>query len=171
MLSEGRPQCHLSTQGSHSKCSLESWKGFYLRAPSPVVGRRHDILCFGAFGRAASCEFAKVPSQIRLLTACEKSERDEAEVGERKQQSNCARADGRRTKVVQDQRSTPCSVAALRLQTQVGMNALCQEQNIATDANLFLFFWRAAYYTQVLWTRDSKLRHRNTNPSPVQCLV
>ena len=38
---------------------------------------------------------------------------------------------------MQNQPSTP-SVAALR--TQVGMNALCQEQNIASDANLSLFF-------------------------------
>ena len=79
----------------------------------------------------------------RLVTACEKSEGEEAKVREKKQQSHFARANGSRTKVVQDQPSTSCSVASLR--TQVGMNALCQEQNIASDANLFFCFWRPAY--------------------------
>ena len=80
---------------------------------------------------------------MRLLTACEKSNGDEANGKEKKQEAHCGRARGSRTKVMQDQPSTPCSVAALR--TQVGMNALCQEQNIASDANLFFFFWRPAY--------------------------
>ena len=107
--------------------------------------------------------------QIRLLPACEKSEGEEAKVRGKKQQSYCARANGSRTKVVQDQPSTPCRAAALR--TQVGMNALCQEQNIASDANLCFFFWRPAYLTQVLWARDSEKRRRNAHHSPVQCLV
>ena len=107
-----------------------------------IVGRPHESLFLGAFRRAASCSLAERPQQIRLLTACEKSEGEEAKVREKKQQSHCARATGSRTKVMQNQPSTP-SVAALR--TQVGMNALCQEQNIASDANLFFFFWRPAY--------------------------
>ena len=107
--------------------------------------------------------------QIRLLPVCKKSEGEEAKVREKKQQSYCARANGSRTKVVQDQPSTPCRAAALR--TQVGMNALCQEQSIASDTNLLFFFWLPAYYTQVLWESDAEERHRNANPSPVQCLV
>ena len=108
-----------------------------------IVGRPHESLLLGAFRRAASCSLAERPQQIRLLTACEKSEGEEAKVREKKQQSHFARANGSRTTLVQDQPSTPCSVAALR--TQVGMNALRQEQNIASDANPFFFFWRPAY--------------------------
>ena len=67
-----------------------------------------------------------------MLTTCEKYEGEQAKVREKKQQSHCARANGSRTKVVQDQSSTPCNVAALR--TRVGLRNTTRERSPLTNA-------------------------------------
>ena len=100
---------------------------------------------------------------MRLLTACEKSNGDEANGKEKKQQAHCGRAGGSRTKVVQDHPSIPCSIRAADAS---GINPLCQEQSVVSGENLFLFL-RPAYQTEFLWARAFRKRHRNLHPSPV----
>ena len=75
---------------------------------------------------------------------CEKSNGDQANGKEKKQQAHCGRASGSRTKVVQDH---PALRAVSALRTRVGINPLCQEQSFVSGENLFLFL-RPAYQTR-----------------------